>query len=509
MDAAATTDARTRLRRLGQVDLGKWIEIACGTKLWSVQKRIATAVSKPGARVNVPSCFSSGKTHIAAKIALAFYDAFQPGTPCEICKGPCGGAKVITTSSKEQHLKDNLWGEIRTSWNQVQQNVGIDGKLPPADLWISHTPNHFIIGQVATAAEGVQGYHGAHLLIIGDEAASVSEQVAQGITGILASGDARMLLIYNPTTPDTYAAQQSRLARTEVIRITAFDTPVFTGEAQPPGAHFIDQRFLDELVEQGCGPGTYEWETKILAQFWDATDDTLIAEKWYLDATKRPMVAGHRTLGIDIASYGSAESVIAVRDGNALVAIEAFKASRVDHFFEGPVLAAVRKYQPNDVIYDADGVGAGAVGYAEALNRHMNGGRVIGFRGAKKYGDAYTNSRSQWYWHLRRLFESGGISVQVKDAKLEKQLVNIKYSIQGGAIKLETKEEMRRRGFPSPDRADALYYAFSMSQDLYVHVEESTAVEDSFGIQEHTGDMWAGREDTADPYHPILGAWDW
>ena len=99
-----TTNARDRVRRLGQLDLGAWIETATDSQLWSIQRKICTAISKPNARVTVPSSFASGKTAVAGRIALAFYDAFTPGTPCNYCGGPCAGAKVITISSKYEHL---------------------------------------------------------------------------------------------------------------------------------------------------------------------------------------------------------------------------------------------------------------------------------------------------------------------------------------------------------------------------------------------------------------------
>src|SRR5258705_552806 len=83
------------------------------------RRRVARAISVPRAKVVVPSCNASGKTHLAARLALAFYDSFKPGTPCDICGGPCGGAKVITTSSKWDHLHDNLWGEIRMAYPQM------------------------------------------------------------------------------------------------------------------------------------------------------------------------------------------------------------------------------------------------------------------------------------------------------------------------------------------------------------------------------------------------------
>ncbi len=508
----ATNDARTRLRRLGQLDLGQWVEVATGEKLWTIQHEIATALSEPAARVAVPSCVASGKTFLAARLALAFFDAYTPGVPCETCGGPCGGAKILTTSSKWEHLKDNLWGEIRMAVPKIRDRVGFDGKMPPADLRVEHLPNHLITGQVATAEESIQGMHAAHILVIGDEATSISDEVAKGITGVLASGDARMLLIFNPTTTDTYAAQQTKASRTRTIRITAFDTPGFTGEGEPDGAHLINALFLEDLKDQGMGPGTYEWTTRVCAEFWDLTDDTLVAESWYDAATTLPAYRDLRSLGIDIASYGSAESGIAFRDGNALTSIRPHPSGRVDHFFQGPITAAVREFQPHYVIYDADGVGAGAVGYAEALGRHMpEGGQIIGFRGAKKINAAYTNARSAWYWHLRRMLESGELAINVRDPKLREQLTMIRYSIVNGAIRVETKDEMRKRGHSSPDRADMLMYAFAFSGELAMPVIRTESIAEDIGLRDNGDDaMWArdlGKRDTPD-WHPLLG-YDW
>lgn len=510
-----TSDARTRLRRLGQADLGSWIQVATDEPLWSIQKRIASAISKPNARVNVPSCVASGKTFLAARIALAFYDSYQPGTPCDICGGPCGGAIVITTSSTEEHLKNNLWGEIRIAWSKIRERYGIDGTLPPADTWISHEPKHYITGLVATKPEGFQGYHAAHILIIGDEATAVDEAVARGITGVLSTGDSRLLLIYNPTDTSTYAAQQSRAKRTEMIRIRAFDTPGFTGEPYPPGANLITQLFLDDLTDQGMGPGTFEWTTRVLAQFWDLSDDTLVAEKWYDDAKTGLLVPGERALGIDLAPYGSSESIIAFRDGNTLSEIAPFPAGRVDLFFQGPVTDYVRRYQPDLVVYDADGVGAGAVGEAEALKRFLpDGARVIGFRGAKKVAESHTNARSLWYWHLRRLFQAGELALGFDDPTFREQITNIRYSLQGGAIRVETKDEMKKRGFKSPDRADGAMYAFAFSGPVTSMpvVRPEHNVDSAFNVRDNRERaMWERdlRRNEEPTYHPVLGVSDW
>lgn len=488
-----TASARERLRTLGQVDLGAWIEASSGSELWSKQREISTALSQFRARVAVPSCNASGKTFLAARLALAFYDAYTPGTPCQQCdpdgtRGGCRGSKVLTTSSKETHLKDNLWGEIRmTIANLAQNGILLPGTLPPAEPFLLDSPgNHFLRGHVATKEEGFQGYHAAHKLIIGDEATSVSEDVARGITSLLATADTRLLLIFNPTTPETYAAQMTRSERFEVIKITAFDTPHFTGEHVPVGSNLTTPEFLEDLKAQGMGPGSYEWTTRVLADFWSLGDDVLIPQPWVSAAHGNPRsVTGETSLGIDLAPYGSSESVVAARRGNTLVDLVTAPAGRTDHFIlgvdgldgpPGPVRQAVIDHGPWYVVYDADGVGAGAIGDFERLhqwaikNRFMRpDSQMIGFRGAKAVSPTFHNARSGWWWALRKRFEiPGGISLQgINDPKLDAQLSQMTYKITTtGAIKVESKDDMRRRGLASPDRADGVMYCFAYSMEI-------------------------------------------
>lgn len=499
-----TRDAAERVRLLGQLDLGAAAEVLTGETFWSIQRRIGTALSVPRAKVTVPSCNASGKTWQAARYALAFYNSFTPGTPCVQCdptgtKGGCRGSKVITTSSKESHLRDNLWGEIRAAAAKIKdRGIDLPGKLFEGDLrYLDNESNHFIIGQSAASAEGMQGYHAAHKLIIGDEATSVDEEVKLAISRLLASSDSRILLIYNPTTPDTYASQMSRSPNFETIRITAFDTPTFTGEPAPEGSNLITQAFLDDLVAQGMGPGTFEWVTSIEAKDWDTGDDLLIPSSWYdrQVRSEHELGRGTRQLGVDIAAYGSDENIIAIRDGNQLVEVRAYPSMMVEQYVRGPVTKAVLDYQPDVIVFDGDGVGAGAVGYFEELKRYLRpGAQVIGFRGAKGSGGRFINQRTQWYWQLRRRFEVGAIEVCVRDDTLRSQAIDIHYSIPQGDIRVETKQEMRKRGVGSPDRLDGVMYAFAFSDELAATeaaaAKPQTAAE-MLGLTDHSVEaMW-------------------
>jgi hypothetical protein len=70
------------------------------------------------------------------------------------------------------------------------------------------------------------------------------------------------------------------------------------------------------------------------------------------------------------------------------------------------------------------------------------------------------NARAESYWHLRELFEQGLIDLDPTDEELAYQLCSIKWEVDSrGRIKVERKEDMRRRGLASRDRADAVAMA--------------------------------------------------
>jgi phage terminase large subunit len=503
-----TTDSRTRLRMLGQLDLGAWVEAALGhTNMWSIQKNIATAASTRRARVAVSSCNASGKTWLAARLVLAFYDAFTPGTPCQQCDpdgslGGCRGAKILTTSSQFEHLRDNLWGEMRIALAELgDRGIQLAGKMSLGQnlRMESSAGNHFIVGRSPNKAEGFQGFHAAHKLILGDEATSLDDQMQQGITGLLATGDSRLVLIFNPTTDDTYACREYKAPRTTSIKITAYDTPHFTGEFVPPGSNLTTPEWLEELQEKGMGPGTYEWTTRVLADFWTQGDDVLIPGDLYdTAAATEYQEGGTRALGVDLAPYGSDENTIAYRDSNALVRLSAYPAMRTDLFFESAVADAVRAFDPHYLIWDADGVGAGAYGYAEAImeEHNRNGGNLVllPFRGGVSVTTKFANARAAWWWSLRRRFQMGTIAFTLPpDDKLRAQVTDIRYTItDSGDIKVEPKKEMKKRGTESPDRGDAVMYAFSMVEELPIPTRVvHTPVADQFSLKDRSEKaMW-------------------
>ena len=88
--------------------------------------------------------------------------------------------------------------------------------------------------------------------------------------------------------------------------------------------------------------------------------------------------------------------------------------------------------------------------------------RVTGINVARaaRQEKLFVNLRAEGYWRLRDLFVAGEISIP-QDNQLIGELAALRYKFDsGGRLLIESKDEMRKRGIPSPDKADALMLAF-------------------------------------------------
>jgi len=70
--------------------------------------------------------------------------------------------------------------------------------------------------------------------------------------------------------------------------------------------------------------------------------------------------------------------------------------------------------------------------------------------------ERFANARAEWAWAMRERLECGDVDLDPADDDLAAQLGALKYRYNSrGQIVIESKDEMRKRGLPSPDRADA------------------------------------------------------
>ncbi len=97
---------------------------------------------------------------------------------------------------------------------------------------------------------------------------------------------------------------------------------------------------------------------------------------------------------------------------------------------------------------------------AGVLDRLLElGADVVGFNGGEApiEKERFINPARGALLGLREMFEEGLIDIDPDDDQLAAQLGAMKWTVDSrGRIKIESKNDMRKRGLPSPDRADAL-----------------------------------------------------
>lgn len=162
-----------------------------------------------------------------------------------------------------------------------------------------------------------------------------------------------------------------------------------------------------------------------------------------------------KVLGVDVARYGDDKSVLFPRQG-----LVAFKPKVLDQADTMTVAAAVcfqcDTFKPDAVFIDVGGIGAGVVDRCQQL-----GYRVVPVNFAGKPAQArFENKRAEMWWEMAGWVRQGGCLPS--HPRLTQDLVapTFTYANKAGRLQLESKDDMRARGLPSPDFGDALACTF-------------------------------------------------
>ena len=209
------------------------------------------------------------------------------------------------------------------------------------------------------------------------------------------------------------------------------------------------------------GPQSSVYQTRVLGDFPEQANDTLIPLRDVEAAVKRTTEINHDEIpfmGVDIARFGDDKTVIIVRRGSKVVHIEELRKSDLAET-TGVVLNFAKEHKVRNINVDEVGVGAGVLDNLKQDRRFNAKGINGGMRADNP--EKYLNLRAQLFDGLRQRFADGDISIP-NDPELISQLASITYKYNArGQLHLESKDVIRSHGRQSPDKADALAYAFA------------------------------------------------
>lgn len=446
-----------------------WIEHQLGERLWSRQREIAQSVVDHRYTA-VQSAHATGKSYLAARLAAHW-----------ICSHDVGDAFVVTTAPTATQLEAVVWRELGRAHQKGELPGRLSGGSVP--MWrigaeivaYGRKPQDLLDAEQAAAA--FQGIHARYVLVILDEAAGIPPWLWEAVDSLVTNEAARVLAIGNPTDPSSDFAKVCQPGSGwNVITVSAFDTPAFTGERVSRSLLevLVSPRWVEERKKR-WGEGTPLYVSKVLGEFPDVAEDTLISPAMVTAAQERDRseVAGtdHGTYGVDVARQGNDETVAYLnRAGHIRVAHRRQGSDTMRT--AGEVARLLKSRDQTQAVIDVIGIGAGV--YDRLREQGLN---VRSFQGSEKpqRPDRFANKRAESYWRLREELLEGRIDLDPADEELAAQLLSIRWRPNSrGLILIESKEEMRKRGLPSPDRADAVAMSIGQRTDLRDFTLETT-----------------------------------
>ena len=468
MAAAAQIIPVASNRELLRTPVG-FSRMVLGHEPWKVQRDILDSVASCR-RIAVKSCHSSGKTFLSADAVLWWITTFPD-------------AIAVTTAPTWLQVDQLLWGEIRQSVSRARIKYP---KMASTELKLGE--KNYAIGISTNESARFQGFHSNKVLIVMDEAPGVNAEVWRAIQGLRAGGDVRLLAIGNPVIVggefnDAFTTKRS-MWRTHTI--SAFDTPnlaglslTFTGEdgnpvriGDGPDLTELTEEQLDQNVQpylctrrwvlemfQEWGPTHAYFESRVLGEFPRQGDDTLIPLSWLergrLSEPKAEDAKARIRVGLDVAGPGEAETVMACLKGSRVLMLKAWPNADP----RGEVVAALGPWKTEIEALNVDCVGIGWGMYTHLKDIFGPVVHPVNVGEAARNKEKFANAKAEHYWGLRMRAQAGDLR-GLDDEKTIGQLTAIRYSHNArGQIAIEGKDEMRKRGVRSPDRAEALMLA--------------------------------------------------
>ncbi len=422
-----------------------WVRDKTGEHLWSKQRDIAQSVVTTK-RTAVKASHAVGKSFLASRLIAWWIDSHPPGEAFVVSTAPSFPQvrAILWREIGKAHRKGDLPGRVnQTEWHLGSEIVGYGRK--PSD-YDEHS---------------FQGIHAKYVLVVIDEACGVPRQLWTAVEAITTGNECRILAIGNPDDPSTEFAEVCKPGTPwNTISVPASCTPNFTGEPVPRAvAELLVEPEWAEDLKKSRGETSPEYISKVLAEFPESSVDTLIPYGWIKRAQERELPPSTpETLGVDVARFGSDETVIYHRQG-PLIRLVGTYAQTATTETTGRVVAALRETVTAWAHVDGVGVGGGVVDQLAEQGR-----QVVDMQAGQRAADPETfiNARAEWYWGLRQRFEDGDIDIDPADEELASQLSSIKYRYTSrGQLQIESKDDMKKRGLSSPDRADAVMLAFA------------------------------------------------
>lgn len=461
--------------------------------------------------VAIKSATSVGKTYMLPRIIYWFLDVFP-------------NSLVITTAPKKDQLKKLLWTEMANAYKPFKKirpysefltlNLAVDKRNKMANLSTKNALDDNLgtgweaIGFVSSVGSGedsatkMQGFHRENMLFVLDETPGINPAVITAIVNTSTASNNLIIAVGNPDSQIDALNVFSQLDKVEEIIISAYDHPnVVIGKEVIPGA--VTRQSLD-FREKEYGKESPFFQSRARGITPSQSVDSLIHLEWINSSFVNNLEElqsvnadnSHNALGIDVANSESGDmACLAFGKKNVLYQIQEFQCKNATHLAYNVLMDDIDLMKKNyenygtskisDFNISAKNIGIDSVGVGVATVNafydmkykviSLQGGPLdyavrTGTDGEDLY--KFSSLRAQMYFELREDLRNGAVRINIQDQKIRKSIIKeltcIKYSVNSGKIKVESKEDIKKKlGGKSPNVGDSIVYWNWMRKSYY------------------------------------------
>lgn len=420
------------------------------------QEKVLRAYGRGEPRISIRACHGPGKTLIAAVLAWHQLTTRFPQ------------ATVATAPSKSQ-LEDALFKEMESLAARLPQPIRdlYEIKRNRIEL-LAAPPDSFFSARTAREEkpEALQGVHcdAGWVLLIADEASGIAEAIFEAASGSMSGARVTTLLLSNPVRSSGFFFDTHHKLKDMWVtfHVSAKDSTRVT-----------DDFVLD--IARRYGEDSNAYRIRVLGEFPKADQDTVIPYEDVTSARDRDIVVPWdlpQVWALDVARFGDDDNCLLKR--NRLAVLPDIK---IWHGVDLMLSAGKVKTEwdntpvhlrPTEIMIDSIGLGAGVADRLRELGLPVRDINVSETASAK---ERFRNLRSELWFTAREWLAAkdrklprceGGCSRDCPHERLASELTIPRYkSMSSGKIAVEPKDEMKKRGFKSPNVADAFVMSFA------------------------------------------------
>jgi phage terminase large subunit len=407
------------------------------------QQDFLNAVASGERKISIRSGHGVGKSTTASWAMLWFLLTRYP-------------VKVVVTAPTSAQLYDALFAELKRWVKELPQPIQelLDVKQERIELKASAT-EAFISARTSRAEqpEALQGVHSDNVMLVADEASGVPEAVFEAAAGSMSGHNALTILLGNPVRSSGFFFETHNRLKDEwwTRRVSCIDSTR------------VSKEYVQDMKSR-YGEESNAYRIRVLGEFPRSDDDTIIPMELLESAKHRDTRAYEDApivWGLDVARFGSDSSVLCKRQSNVVHTLERWRNLDLMQL-TGAVVAQYEacdhKNRPAEILVDSIGLGAGVVDRLRELRLPARG---INVSESPAMGGTYLNLRAE-LWHKAKAW------LEKRDCKIPNnedligELATVRYTFtSNGKIKIESKDDIRRRGLKSPDMADAFVLTFA------------------------------------------------